>query len=171
MCDTRIKRVIKVWYFVQSELFFNHFLTYGFMSNQYPSDVFIVGWISIQHKFHFLLSTRLILFQIHTSSLKHILLIIYCLFIMMYDFEHFVIFCNYNNTDELKIAVIKIDTICVKLNYLWFILNPPMVGSYSVTRVYTRETETDAVVHAEGPAYTPRNGQNSELTMPDANLL
>ena len=24
----------------------------------------------------------------------------------------------YNKTDELKIAVIKIDTICVKLNYL-----------------------------------------------------
>ena len=37
---------------------------------------------------------------------------------MMYDFGYFVIFCNYNNTDELKIAVIKMDTIFVKLNYL-----------------------------------------------------
>ena len=62
--------------------------------------------------------TGLVLFQFHTSSLKHILLSNYCLFTMMYDSGHFDIFCNYNNTDELTFGVIQIDAIRVKLNDL-----------------------------------------------------
>ena len=109
--------------------------------------------------------TGLILFQFHTSSLKHMLLSNYCLFTMMYDSGHFDIFCNYNNTDELTFGVIQIDAIRVKLNDLWYMLNPPLVRIYSVTRVYTRERS----IRPSGEAGSQlRSGRNSVPTTLDA---